>query len=112
MDCRDHRPDLNARLCVLMASGIGLRQTSRTLGLSLRCTELQFREGARHLRRLNLNLRRKLDGEVSFHFDELETYEGQRNTCPLRLKGATELVETARVVASGARFSEGPIGAT
>ena len=56
-DYRDHRPDLNARLFVLIASGIGLRQASRNLGLSLRCSELKYRKIARHLRRLNLNLR-------------------------------------------------------
>ena len=47
MDYRDHRPDLNARLLQLLASGIGLRQSSRNLGLSLRCTELKFRKLAR-----------------------------------------------------------------
>ena len=83
MDYRDHRPDLNARLFELIASGIGIRQSSRLLRLSLRCTELKLRKIARHLRRLNVNLRNTLFGEVSFHFDELETYEGQRNTRPL-----------------------------
>jgi len=82
-DYRDHRPDLNARLFKCMASGIGLRQTSRLLGLSLRCTELKFRKIARHLRRLNLNLQGQLPPEASFQFDELETYEGRRNTRPL-----------------------------
>lgn len=85
MDYRDHRPDLNPRLFALIASGLGIRQSSRVLGLSLRCTELKLRKIARHLRRLNLNLRRPLDGEVRFHFDELETYEGQRNTRPLSI---------------------------
>jgi len=59
MDYRDHRPDLNALLCQSLVSGVGLRQTSRNLRLSLRCTELKFRKIARHLRRLNLNLRTK-----------------------------------------------------
>ncbi len=85
MDYCDHRPDLNARLFRLMASGIGLRQTSRLLGLTLRCTELKFRKIARHLRRLNLNLRVPLQNLVSFQFDELETYEGRRNSRPLSL---------------------------
>ena len=85
VDYRDHRPDLNARLFTLLASGIGLRQASRTLGLSLRCTELKFRKIARHLRRLNLNLRGQLDGIARFHFDELESYEGQRNARPLSI---------------------------
>ena len=82
-DYRDHRPDLNARLFVLLASGIGLRQSSRNLSLSLRCCELKFRKIARHLRRLNLNLRGELPSEASFQLDELETFEGRRNTRPL-----------------------------
>jgi hypothetical protein len=83
MDYRDHRPDLNARLLLLLASGIGLRQSSRNLGLSLRCTELKFRKIARHLRRLNLNLRGELPEGSRLELDELETYEGRRNTRPL-----------------------------
>ena len=83
MDYRDHRPSLNAPLFRLIASGVGLRQSSRLLGLSLRCTELKFRKIARHLRRLDLNLRRSLPAWTSLQFDELETYEGRRNTRPL-----------------------------
>jgi len=83
MDFRDHRPDLNPRLFEHLASGIGIRQSARMLGLSLRCTELKFRKIARHLRRLNLNLRKPLKVEASFHFDELETYEGHRGARPL-----------------------------
>jgi len=84
-DYRDHKPHLNARLFVLLASGVGLRQASRNLGLSLRCTQLKFRKIARHLRRLNLNVRGPLPLGATFHFDELETYEGKRNTRPLSL---------------------------
>ena len=67
----------------MLASGIGLRQSSRNLGLSQRCTELKFRKIARHLRRLNQNLRGPLAPGSSFQLDELETYEGRRNTRPL-----------------------------
>jgi len=82
-DYRDHRPDLNVRLVRLLSSGIGLRQTARVLGLSLRCTELKFRKLARHLRRLNLNLQGPLPDDAVLQFDELETYETRRNTRPL-----------------------------
>lgn len=82
-DYRDHKPALNARLFLLLASGIGLRQSARILGLSLRCLELKTRKIARHLRRLGINLARPLRGQVAFQFDELETYEGRRNTRPL-----------------------------
>jgi hypothetical protein len=84
-DYRDHRPDLNPRLFQSLASGLGLRQTSRNLRLSLRCTELKFRKVARHLRRLNLNLRGPLPESSSFQLDEFETYEARRNTRPLSL---------------------------
>jgi transposase-like protein len=83
-DYRDHRPDLNARLLRLLASGLGLRQSARLLGLSRRCTELKFRKVATHLRHLNLNLRGALANAV-LQFDEFETYEGRRNTRPLTI---------------------------
>jgi hypothetical protein len=62
---------------------VGLRQASRNLGLSLGCTQLKFRKIARHLRRLDLNLRGQLPEGSSLQFDELETFEGRRNTRPL-----------------------------
>ena len=84
-DYRDHRPDLNAKVFLALSTGIGLRQTARNLGLSLRCTELKFRKIARHLRRLNLNLRRPLPAGSMLQLDEFESYEGRRNTRPLSL---------------------------
>jgi len=86
MDYHDHRPDLNAKLFMLFVSGIGIRQSARLLGLSRHCTELKFRKIARHLRDLNANLRRPFDAdEVALQFDELESYEGRRNTRPLTI---------------------------
>ena len=82
-DFRDHRPHLNHRLVELVASGVGIRQSARILRLSPRCTELKLRKIGRHLRRLNANLHGPLPEGSRFHFDELETYEGQRNTRPL-----------------------------
>lgn len=83
MDYRDHRPSLNEKLFLALASGLGLRQSSRNLGLSRRCTELKARKIGRHLRRLNLNLRDQLPAGSVLQLDELETYEGKRNTRPL-----------------------------
>jgi len=85
MDYRDHRPDLNAKLLDLVTMGVGIRMSSRRLGLSLRCTELKLRKIARHLRQLNLNLRRPLSGHVEFVFDELETFESNRSFRPLSI---------------------------
>ncbi len=84
-DYRDHRPDLNRWLLLLLASGLGLRQCSRILALSLPCTQLKFRKIARHLRRLNANLPGSLPAVAKLQFDELETYETRRSTRPLTL---------------------------
>ena len=82
-DYRDHRPDLNARLYDYLTSGVGLRQAARKLGLSLTCTHQKFRKIARHLRGLNENNRGPLPPDSKLQLDELETYEGRRNTRPL-----------------------------
>ncbi|MEO0652780.1 MAG: hypothetical protein AAFZ65_19050, partial [Planctomycetota bacterium] len=79
----DHRPDLNAPLLKLLACGTGLRESGRQLGLSQRCTELKARKIGRHLRQLNLALRGPLPAGSRLVFDELETFEGRRNTRPL-----------------------------
>ena len=83
MDYRDHRPDLNARFFECVTMGVGIRMSARRLGLSLRCAELKLRKIARHLRQLNLNLRRPLEGHVAFQFDEVETFEANRSLRPL-----------------------------
>lgn len=85
MDYRDHRPDLNRALFLLLAAGLGLRQCSRILALSLPCTQRKFRKIARHLRRLNRNLCGPLPAAPRLQFDELETYETRRSTRPLTL---------------------------
>jgi len=83
MDYRDHRPHLNVVVFLSIATGLGLRQTARNVGMTLRCTELKFRKITRHLRHLNLNLRGPLPEGSVLLLDELETYEGRRNTRPL-----------------------------
>lgn len=83
MDFADRRPDLNARVFELLASGIGLRQSARVLGLSRRCLELKFRKISSHLRRLHQNLQAPLPRGVTFQLDELETFEGLRTLRPL-----------------------------
>ncbi len=94
MDYRDHRPDLNAQLFDLATMGVGIRMSARRLGLSQRCTELKLRKIARHLRQLNLNLRRPLTGDVEFQFDEIETFEANRSLRPLSVPVLIE--KTAR----------------
>lgn len=52
----DKRPHLNVLLVQSVSSGLGLRATSRMLGLSLRSTDLKFRKLAKHLRQLDVNV--------------------------------------------------------
>jgi len=85
MDYRDKRPDLNEKLFDRLCDSSGIRSCSRNLGLSLRCTELKLRKISRHLRQLNLNLRRPLRGQVELQFDELESYETHRSLRPLTI---------------------------
>jgi transposase-like protein len=85
LDYRDHRPHLNALLFNMITSGVGIRQCSRVIGLTRRCTELKLRKISRHARQLNLNLRGSLPLSAGLHFDEFESYEGQRNTRPLSI---------------------------
>jgi len=104
MDFRDHRPDLNARLLEFLISGAGLRQSSRILKLSLRCTELKFRKLARHLRRLNLNLQAPLSAKSILQFDEFETFEGTRVVRPLTIAFLIEKETRFLVWAESARI--------
>ena len=104
MDFRDHRPDLNARLFEFLISGAGLRQSSRILKLSLRCTELKFRKLARHLRRLNLNLQAELSPKSILQFDEFETFEGTRVVRPLTIAFLIEKETRFLVWAESARI--------
>lgn len=85
LDYRDHRPDLNAKLFVSIATATGLRQTARNIGLTYTNTRHKFKKLARHIYRLNLNLRGRLPEGSILVFDELETFEGRRNTRPLTL---------------------------
>lgn len=82
-DFRDRRPDLNAPLIDLITMGVGIRMSSRRLGLSLRCTELKLRKIAKHLAQQNATLRQPLKGDVEFQFDEIETFETHRSMCPV-----------------------------
>lgn len=83
MDYRDHRPHLNAQLFRLLASGVGLRQASRLLRLSLSSTQLKFRKISRHLRRLNLLVNGQLPPGSVLVFDEFQSFEGCRLSRPL-----------------------------
>ena len=108
-DYWDRKPHLNAPLFKSLASGVGLRQSARNLKLSLRCTELKARKIARHARNLNLNLQRELPSWASLQLDEIETYEGRRNTRPLTVPVLIET--TSRTILWAESASIRPNGA-
>lgn len=85
VDYRDKKPHLNAASFRLLASGVGLRQSARILGLSRRCNEEKVRKLSRHLGRLNRNLTDQFDNDSQFTLDEMETFEGERAVLPVTL---------------------------
>jgi len=72
---RDRRPDLNAELLALVASGVGLRQCGRLLGLDIHSVQHKLRKIARTCEQLHENLSPQLPGPRTFLMDEEETYE-------------------------------------
>ena len=82
-DYCDNKPFLNATLFKLLASGLGLRQSARIMGLSRRCTELKARKISRHLGHLNRNLTDQFQDGCEFMLDEMETFEGERAVLPV-----------------------------
>jgi transposase-like protein len=82
-DYHDKKPHLNGRVFKLLASGMGLRQSARILGLSRRSLELKARKISRHLGRLNRNLIGRFPEGARFMLDEMETFEGTRAVLPV-----------------------------
>jgi hypothetical protein len=66
-----------------LASGVGLRQTARIVGLTKRNLELKVRKISRHLRSLHLNLHGQFHEGASFLMDEMETFENERGVQPV-----------------------------
>jgi len=85
MDYRDHRPDLNTILFLLLVSGVGLRQCARYTGLSVWAVQKKWRKLARHVQAFNDRFRGPLPSDATLQMDELEGYEGRRNTRPVTL---------------------------
>lgn len=101
MDYRDKRPDLNEKVFERLILSAGLREMAMELPLTYRCTALKVRKIARHLRQLNLNLRRPLEGRVVLQLDELESFETNRSlrpvTVPVLLERETRYLVWAEV---------------
>ena len=101
-DYWDKKPHLNVPLFKNLASGVGFRRSAINIGLTPRCAELKARKIGRHVRRLNVNLQRRLPSWATLQFDELETYEGRRNTRPLTVPVLIESKSRAIIWAESA----------
>lgn len=75
-DYRDRRPDANVLLFQLLASGVGLRQSTRVTGLRPTSVQKKMRKMGRTFRWLHRNLCTRLPAGKAFLLDEEETYEG------------------------------------
>lgn len=102
-DRGDRKPWTNAPLLELLTSGVGLRQCGRLLGLNIRAVQRKLRKLGATCRDLHERLSRKLPGNLTFQFDEEETFEHARSR-PLTMPVLIEL-QTWFVVAADA----GPI---
>jgi len=75
-DYGDRRPDVNARVFLLLSSGVGFRQTARVLHLNASSVQRKARKIARTCKLLHTNLSSRLEGGRCWLLDEEETYEG------------------------------------
>lgn len=75
LDYHDRRPEVNVRVLQMLTSGVGLRQTARTVELANWALQYKARKLARHAGFLHENLSRKLPAGRTYVLDEEETYE-------------------------------------
>ncbi len=88
-DYRDRKPDLNARLFQLLASGVGFRQSGRMLGLGVSAAQRKAHKIGRQMALLHQNLSHHLPTGSTFLLDEEETYEA----ASIRRVGVAVLIE-------------------
>ena len=74
-DYRDHRPEVNSRLLLLLTSGVGLRQAGRLLDLDICSVQHKLRKIAKTCWRMHGNLCPRVPAERTYLMDEEETYE-------------------------------------
>ena len=75
-DYRDRRPDCNERVFEMLTSGVGLRQTARTLKICATTAQKKMRKMSRTCELLHENLSAKLPAARCYLMDEEESYEG------------------------------------
>src|SRR5262245_10936755 len=111
-DYRDHRPDTNCGLFMLLASGVGLRQAGRFLQMNARSVQDKKLKMTRDLALLHDNLSPTLTKGSCFVLDEEESYEGasiRPLTMPVLIEKETWFVVT---IAVGSIRRLAPLGST
>ena len=99
-DYHDHRPDWNVALFMLLASGVGLRQSARVLDANPRSVQDKKQKMARTFEHLHRNLCPALPEGRVFVLDEEETYEGasiRPLTMPVLIEKETWFIVTTAV---------------
>ncbi|MCB9878789.1 MAG: IS1 family transposase [Planctomycetes bacterium] len=81
-DRGDRRPETNVRIFEMLASGVGLRQIARTLGLNPQSVQNKLGKYGLTLGKLHDNLCQRLPAGRTFVLDEEETFE-QKSIRPL-----------------------------
>ena len=90
-DYRDHKPHVNVSVLIQLCSGTGLRQTARVLGLTRGSVTRKFYKLGKQMGLLNEHTRKPVDRKaVVLLMDEMESYEGRRNTRPVTIPIAIE----------------------
>lgn len=94
-DCGDRKPWCNVPLFDYLTSGVGLRQSGRMVGLTIRAVQGKLRKFGRTCLGLHENLSSRLPGNRSFLLDEEETYERSKRwplTMPVLIERETWFV--------------------
>ena len=98
IDRGDRRPETNVRIFEMLASGVGLRQTARVLGLNPQSVQDKLGKYGRALGQMHDNLCQRLPAGRTYVLDEEETFE-QKSIRPLTVPFALE-ADTWFVVAT------------
>lgn len=89
-DYCDNKPWLNRKLYRDLASGLGLRETGRRIGMTYRNTVLKFRKVAIHCAFAHRNNLFGLPRDGKYQMDEMIDYETERVIRPISLPALVE----------------------
>ena len=100
VEYRLRKPGIDEKVLRDLVSGVSLRQSARTLGVSRGTVEDRLVRFGRHFLQARENVLRGWEPRGNFQFDEIETFEHHRTLMPLTVGllvagGSGFLVETA-----------------